>query len=342
MKIYMNKKYNIIDLFCGAGGLSHGFNMAGFHTLLGIDHIDTFVETFSNNHPKSIGLACDITKLSNKKIKELIKNKKVDLIVGGPPCQGFSMAGRRDPKDPRNSLFMEYLRIVKFLKPKYFVLENVRGLLSMKSSNGENVISIIKNEFNKINYDIEYKVLNSANYGVPQKRFRVIVLGTKKGSPKPIYPDISHSKIPDNNLFGDSKPWVGVKEALFDKKDIPKKYFHSEKMIKGFIRRKKENLKKGRGFGAQYLRLDEPSFTISARYYKDGSDALVKYNEKEIRMLTEREAARIQTFPDNYKFSGSRYQVYQQIGNAVPCLMAKAIALKILKSLNNYNSKTSL
>jgi len=189
---------------------------------------------------------------------------------------------------------------------------------------------------------MKYKVLNSANYGVPQKRFRVILLGVRKGLNEASYPDITHSKIVDNNLFVNTKPWIGVKKILLAKKDVPKKYFHSQKMIDGFVRRKKENLKKGTGFGAQYLRLDEPSFTISARYYKDGSDALIKYNEHEIRMLTEREAARIQTFPDNYKFSGSRYQIYQQIGNAVPCLMAKAIGLKILESLNNYNSKISL
>jgi len=335
----MNNQYNIIDLFCGAGGFSEGFTQAGFSTLLGIDHIDTFIKTFEKNHPSGKGVCCDITKLSLSKIDELIEHKPIDVIVGGPPCQGFSMAGPRDKKDPRNSLFMEYIRLVKHLQPTYFVLENVRGLLSMKTAKGEEVITIIQKEFRKIDYNITWDVLNSANYGVPQKRNRVIVLGAKVGEEIPSYPLKTHTQNPSkDNLFDDTQPWVGVGEVLLDKKDVPNNFFHSQKMIDGFVRRKEINKKKGHGFGAQYLSLDRPSYTISARYYKDGADALVKYSDTEIRMLTLLEAARIQTFPDTYEFVGSSREVYTQIGNAVPCLMAKAIALEIIKMLD-WNRK---
>ncbi len=275
-------------------------------------------------------------------IDELIEGKEIHVIVGGPPCQGFSMAGPRDRKDPRNSLFMDYVRVVNHLKPSYFVLENVRGLLSMKTAKGEDVIEIIRKEFKKIHYNIDWKVLNSADYGVPQKRHRVIVLGAIEGKEIPPYPNKTHTKNPDeSNLFDNTIPWVGVGEVLLDKKDVPESYFHSDRMIEGFIRRKEFNLKKGNGFGAQYLSLDKPSYTISARYWKDGADALVKYSETEIRMLTLLEAARIQTFPDDYKFTGSKRDVYTQIGNAVPCLMAKAIALEIFKMLIKNNVITN-
>jgi DNA-cytosine methyltransferase len=245
-------------------------------------------------------------------------------------CQGFSMAGRRDKKDPRNSLFMDFLRFVKFFKPKYFVIENVAGILTMKNAKNELVKDIILEEIEKIGYKVKYKKLLASDYGVPQNRRRVFFIGTQRDH-EIIFPEPTHNK---NNR-------VAVKTILFDKKDVDKSYFHSQKMIDGFVRRKAANKAKGLGFGAQYLRLDEPSFTISARYWKDGADALVKYNETEIRMLTQREAARIQTFPDDYEFVGSKKDVYMQIGNAVPCLLAKHIALAIKKMNDNYLETTN-
>lgn len=119
---------------------------------------------------------------------------------------------------------------------------------------------------------------------------------------------------------------IPVSSTLLDEEKVDKYYFHSEKMIAGFVKRKQTNLEKGNGFGAQYLNLDKPSYTISARYWKDGADALVKYSNTKIRMLTEREVANIQTFPDDYIFKGSRREIYEQLGNAVPCMLAYNIA----------------
>jgi len=316
----MAGKPTVIDLFCGAGGLSTGFRMAGFDVLLGIDNIPVFCETFEKNDKKSI--CRDIREISIDEIKAAIGNKKVDVVAGGPPCQGFSMAGLRDPKDPRNSLFMEFVRIVDGLKPKFFVVENVPGILTMKTAKGEKVADIIVKEFKKIGYTVHPpKKLFAADYGVPQKRKRVFFIGTN--TDKTInFPEPTHRGM-----------WVPVSTILLPKEKVDESFFHSEKMINGFSERKKRNKAKGHGFGAQFLKFDEPSYTISARYWKDGADALVRYSEHEIRMLTPEEAAAIQTFPQGYKFTGSKRDIYTQIGNAVPCLLAKAIAKEIKKSV---------
>ncbi len=322
---------NVIDLFCGAGGLSTGFRMAGFNVILGIDNVPKFCETFEKNDHKSI--CGDIREISVSQIKKKIENEPVDVIVGGPPCQGFSVAGRRDPKDPRNSLFMEFVRIVKGLKPKYFVMENVPGILTMKTKNGDFVKDIIISEFKKAGYNVEAQKLLAADYGVPQKRKRVIFIGTK--TKKPIkFPQPTHLKEPSRKIDGTKvEKWVNVSKVLTPKNKVPEVYFHTQKMIDGFYRRLKANKKKGNGWGAQFLDMDKPSFTISARYWKDGADALIRYSEREIRMLTPDECAAIQTFPKDYIWCGSKRDIYTQIGNAVPCLLGKAIAEEIKKSL---------
>ena len=170
----MKKGLNTIDLFSGAGGLSCGFEQAGFNILLGTDNNKTALETFKLNHPDSKILLGDISEISTKDILKTIDHQKIDVIIGGPPCQGFSLAGDRDPKDPRNSLFKEYLRIVKEIKPKVFIMENVRGILSMKNDSGQKVIDIILGEFKKLSdYNVEIFQVNSADYGVPQRRKRM-------------------------------------------------------------------------------------------------------------------------------------------------------------------------
>jgi DNA (cytosine-5)-methyltransferase 1 len=232
------------------------------------------------------------------------------------------MAGKRDKNDPRNSLFMEYLKFVKYFQPKMFVIENVQGILTMKTEKNEYVIDIIKSECENIGYDIKYSKLVASDFGVPQKRKRVFIIGSKKELNIDVsFPEKTH-KIP-----------VPVKDILLPKEQIDIKYFHSQKMIDGFNRRKEKNKLNNKGFGAQFLKMEEPSYTISARYYKDGSDALVKYSETEIRMLTEKECASIQSFPDNYTFIGPKKEIYEQIGNAVPPLLAKNIAKHLLKYL---------
>jgi DNA (cytosine-5)-methyltransferase 1 len=319
----MKKECNVLDLFCGAGGISEGFRQAGFNTVLGVDHNESALRTFKRNHAQSEIIFGDITKISKNDILNKISGKKIDIIIGGPPCQGFSMAGKRVPNDPRNSLFREYLRLVREIKPKVFVMENVRGLLSMKDSQGQKVIEIILNEFRKIkNYSVELHAVNAANYGVPQIRQRIFVIGIKKGYkfnfPEPFY---------------NRETWRGVKSLLIRQNKTDKKYFYSDKLIKGFLRREKENKKRKLGFGWQFINPDKPSYTISARYWKDGAEALIKYSDKKIRRLTPKECALIQTFPKGYRFEGNEREVYQQIGNAVPPKLAFCIAKAVREAL---------
>ena len=326
-----NSKPTVVDLFCGAGGLSEGFRMAGYKILLGTDIDKYAISTFKKNNKRAKTISEDIRTVSGEKIKELLADQKVDVVVGGPPCQGFSNAGMRDPNDPRNSLFMEFVRIVGTLRPEWIVMENVPGILTMKTSSGELVKDIILKEFDRIGYKVKTKILLAADYGVPQKRRRVIFLGTRTGN-QITFPLETYSNRPKKLLNGIvQKKWIGVGNLL--EKKVDKKYYHTARMIEGFKRRKAENEASGNGFGWQILDMAEPSYTISARYWKDGSDAIVQYSENKARMLTEREVARIQSFPDDYQFVGPKREVYRQIGNAVPCLLAKALAIEIKSKL---------
>jgi len=333
----MKKRLNVIDIFSGCSGLSTGFSKENFNVILGIDFFESALKTFKENHPNSKILNKDIKKVTGKEIKKLTGNKKTHVIVGGPPCQGFSMAGKRRPNDPRNSLFMEYVRLVKELNPDFFVMENVRGILSMKNGKGEKVIDIILKEFENIKergkkkYGVELHRVNTADYGVPQKRNRIFIIGHKPKY-KFSFPKETHSK-----KGGKLKKWVGLKDIIIPKSKVDKKYFYSQKLIDGFIRRGKKNKKRKMGFGWQFLNKNEPSTTISARYYKDGAEALVKYNnsykEGSIRRLTPKECALIQSFPKSFKFEGTDNEIYLQIGNAVPPKMAQVIAKPIKKAL---------
>jgi DNA (cytosine-5)-methyltransferase 1 len=310
-----------IDLFCGCGGLTQGLKDAGIEVVCGVDIWDKAIETYRHNQ-MHFGLCEDIKSLDPQDIADLIEMRNIDIIVGGPPCQGFSLAGKRDKNDPRNSLFMEYLRFVDFFKPKLVIMENVPGILSMKTVNGDKVIDLIVEEFRRIGYTVEYKVLHAADFEVPQMRKRVIFFG------KPI-----DSHIELSHPLPVSKTHIPVKSVILTKDAVDTSYFLSEKALNG-IRAKKERMKTaGNGFGAQFLDLERPCYTIPARYYKDGYDALVKYDESCVRRLTEKEVARVQTFPELYKFKGNKKDVYMQMGNAVPCKLAYHIGLHAIKLL---------
>jgi DNA (cytosine-5)-methyltransferase 1 len=316
--------YKVVDLFAGAGGLTNGFYNKNYDILFGVEHDKYAAQTYSANfsHP----LYCqDIRELKTEELVE--KYGKADIVIGGPPCQGFSMAGRRDTKDPRNSLFMDYLRFVKDFEPKYFIMENVPGILTMKTEANEKVVDILHQEISKIGYNVKWKILLACDYGTPQKRKRVIFMGWKNDIAEPNFPN------PTNSL----ENYVCMKDVLLDKKDVPQKYYHSQKMIDGFRKRKAENKKNGKGFGAQFIKENEPCYTISARYYKDGSDALVYYSDSEIRKLTEKEVAKIQGFPENFIFPCSSVQTYKQIGNAVAGQLSIAIANSLLEVLQEVN-----
>lgn len=181
-----------IDLFCGCGGLSLGFEMAGFKIIAGLDIEKHFIETWKNNHTGT-SIRGDISDKEvrfnlHNTVKKNLNGKPLDLIIGGPPCQGFSTAGWRSKEDPRNNLWNHYLDVVATLRPKYFIIENVLGLLS-STQQGKSVIENMNHEFRKINYTIEYHKMNAAEFGVPQLRRRIFIIGTEKKSPKYKFPN---------------------------------------------------------------------------------------------------------------------------------------------------------
>ena len=166
-------KLNVLDLFCGAGGLSCGFERSGFNIVLGIDNDAKALETFEANHNGAKSICGDITSIGYEDIKKVIGNQQIDVIIGGPPCQGFSLSGPRNFNDPRNKLYLSYIRLVEEIQPRAFVIENVPGLVGLFK--GEVKDSIIE-RLNALGYDVKYKILCAADYGVPQSRKRVILL----------------------------------------------------------------------------------------------------------------------------------------------------------------------
>ncbi|MFH1745025.1 MAG: DNA (cytosine-5-)-methyltransferase [bacterium] len=194
---------NVLDLFCGSGGLSKGFEWAGFNIVAANDNFNYACETYKNNHKKTILIEGDIT---NKDVKEKlynsIKGKKIDIIIGGPPCQGFSYAGKRIVDDPRNFLFKEFVEVVKKIKPKVILVENVEGILT--SNNGKTFESI-KESFSDLGYKMHGKKMHAVKFGVPQKRKRVVMIGVLSGNPEDCYPE---------EIITDEARYISVKDAI--------------------------------------------------------------------------------------------------------------------------------
>lgn len=199
------KVKNLLDLFCGAGGLSLGFDWAGFNVVIANDNFKQACETYRANHENTILIEGDIT---DKNIQDNVlknsKKAKVDIVVGGPPCQGFSHAGKRMIDDPRNFLYKEFVNIVKKIKPKVFVLENVEGIMTI---NGGKTFEEIKNHFKELGYSVAGHKLHAVQYGVPQKRKRVIIIGTLTGNPEEFFP---------KPLICDEKNYISTKDAIGD------------------------------------------------------------------------------------------------------------------------------
>lgn len=302
-----------IDLFAGCGGMSKGFELAGFECVGFVEFWQPAIDTHLNNCP-GVLIGKDITQIKDEEIEKYAG--KVDLICGGPPCQGFSMAGKRDPKDPRNKLFLEFVRFLNIIKPKFFVMENVVGIASMKDADGNSVFNEIMRCFDKIGYKVEVKVLDSSNYGVPERRRRAIFIGNNQGK---------------KNEF------PGFKEKIFLKEVLNLPYVENEEIQHIYEKKDKKNnykfshVKEGENYGSfkssnKKLKMDNFACTIT----KGGRYIHPVYN----RFISVREAARIQSFPDDFKFSGSINNMYAQIGNAVPVKMAEAIGEKIKENIN--------
>lgn len=322
---------NFIDLFSGAGGLSCGFVMAGFNPIASVEIMPEAVETYKYNfiQQKKFDEKVETRDIRLPEVKEKlyqsVTGKKVDVIIGGFPCQGFSMAGYRVVEDPRNSLYKEMKEIVEKLKPEYVVMENVEGLRSML--NGKVEQKIIE-DYEKIGYKINLTVLNSADYGVPQTRKRVIFVGNRIGKtnyhPKPMFEE------KDYRTLGQCiKKYMNIEENSEINHVFTK---HTEEM-----KQRLNDVPEGKSLYKNYSDAwkkspwSKPSCTIKENH--GGTNI----HPKLPRCLTARELAALQSFPDDFIFKGSKKWQLVQIGNAVPPLMGKAIGLAIRKMIDDDN-----
>lgn len=369
-----------IDLFSGCGGLTLGFKMAGFESILASDIDENCEKTFRYNFPDTPFICKDINEITKDEVDKLILGKYPDIIIGGPPCQGFSLANKNRNKtedDPRNRLFYQFVKFIEWYSPKAFVMENVKGLLSMK--NGE-VIKTIIDTFSNAGqgYYVDKRILCAKDFGVPQMRERVIIIGFRKDLgifptfPAPngeeITVDMAISDLPliysgegSDVMAYDSKPQNRYQEMMRKGSEMVHNHVamkHTKRLIDRFnailpgqslldvwdthgaVKRGAPTEKSSSKFGQNNQRVfgDKPAPTIAASFQSNFIHPHLNRN------FTAREGARLQSFPDTFIFQGMRTKMswekglsqYQQIGNAVPVLLAKAIADNIKKQLAQH------
>lgn len=341
------KSFKFIDLFSGCGGLSCGLEMAGHECLLGVDANKDAIASFAANHKHAQTYLGDIKKLSEKKLKELLKNQNIDMVVGGPPCQGFSTVGRGEVGDVRNQLFKEFVRIVKVTNPKVIIFENVTGLVAKKN---QVILKQIFQYFERLGYTMDARVLSAEEFGVPEKRRRTIIMGVKDA--ECLFPELTHGtrvnkkhrtvaealkqlkaldgkiynhdiaaaqikKIEDRKRLEFIPAGSGIRYEADEKKFLPKKLWYG-------VEWSKLREKRFRQTRLQRLPLNGPAPTIL-------TSRTSYYHPVEPRYLTPREAAACQSFPNEFIFSGSQTAMFRQIGNAVPPLLAMALGEAIKK-----------
>lgn len=363
-----NKKYNVVDLFSGAGGLSRGFMDANFNVVLGVDYDDAALKTFKENHGHAEAMKLDLFDHNNiEKIYKYVKEREIelDVLVGGPPCQGFSLAGKREEFDKRNVLYSAMVKTAEKLKPKVVILENVPGMLTLYDGAGA---KRVEEDFARIGYKIHTpKVLYAPEYGVPQIRKRVFFVMTLrekiKGEfsyPLPIFTENEFISCKDaignlpslenasdfslNQIFDyESEPQNAYEKLMRQNSEkiynhTPTK--HTDETIrlislvpegKNYKALPKEELKKRTfKYNEALTRYDgsKPSRTIDTGHR-------THFHYKWNRIPTVREAARLQSFPDDFIFYGNKQEQYKQVGNAVPPLLGKAVALQVKELLDN-------
>ena len=359
--------YKFIDLFCGCGGLSLGFKQAGFTPLVGIDFKQAAIDTYKENFTESKGICIDISTMNEEMIKSEIKDfEEVDVIIGGPPCQGFSNANKNyvEEDDPRNKLFFEFIKFVDIIKPKVVVIENVPQIITKNNGYAKKRITEI---FTKRGYHVTNAILDASEYGVPQKRMRnffIITLNSefnmdsikksnKKISVKEAIGELYDFEESEDKIFKlVKKPRTEYQKYLRNDrdevfnhdihypaeiqqkrisyvpqggnwKDVPEELWVTE-------RTKKTGRKNRHSSAYKRLKEDDVSVTIDA-----GNQHSNYYHPIYNRIPTVREAARIQSFPDEFVFSGTMTEQYLQVGNAVPPILAKRIAEAIKEKLDN-------
>ncbi len=354
-------RYNVLDLFCGCGGLSRGFIDAGFNVSLGIDFDDMALETFRHNHEGAVGMKLDLFDLDNvDKIKAFFdeKGQTVDVLVGGPPCQGFSLAGPRQVDDSRNVLYRAMVKTATILRPKAVVLENVPGMIQL---HGGLVKDKIIEDFTRLGYKMsEPKILYAPEYGVPQIRKRVFFVGLLDSKeffkyPEPILKPSEY--VTCEQAIGDLPALIDiVGEEVQDYECPPQSKYqevmrdgslsihnntgtiHDEK-TKKFIAMVPEG-KNYRSLPPEYAGIYKYHEALT-RYHSQKPSPTINtchrshFHYKWNRIPTVRESARLQSFKDTFIFYGNKAQQYRQVGNAVPPLLGKAVAGEIIKWLDS-------
>jgi DNA (cytosine-5)-methyltransferase 1 len=347
-----------LDFFCGIGGLTIGMERAGLRTIGGIDKWAKAKQTFEHNLDHDCMLA-DLEEVSVREIEEYfdIRKAEVDIIVGGPPCQGFSTVGKRESDDPRNRLWQHYRDLVDEIRPYYVVIENVEGMVV---DNGGRVRDNVIEAFNEVGYQMKSRILTSADYGVPQLRKRVFFIGWLDGLKEPSYPAPTHTE----------NEYVSVEEAIFDlppltageksekyldepQTDFQKKRRgdaeklhnheaanHTKKLVEiishvpdgGNRKSIPDHLQPKSGFHNSYSRLAswKPAVAVTSNMRKPSSARCT--HPKQDRGLTVREGLRLQSFDDDFVVLSNRTSQYEQVGNAVPPLLAEQVGLEILKA----------
>lgn len=346
----MMKRHKVIDLFCGCGGLSEGFKLAGYEIVGGVDFNQPAINTYNRNFVGSKGICCDLLTMDKDKIaQEFGDLKDIDVIIGGPPCQGFSSANRykNEGEDPRNKLFFEFVKFVDLAKPKVILIENVRGIVTSNNGYAKDRITEI---FEERGYSVSYKILNAAEYGIPQNRFRnffVMIKGDESFDFSKVKMSGKETTVFDaiGELYNfedhDSNDAI---ELLNDPDSIYRKYLRSSnnKVYNHEVRYPAEKVQHRISFVPQggnwrnvpedlwptdrnnrhssaYKRLDEnqPSCTIDT-----GNNHSNYFHPLYNRIPTVREAARLQSFPDDFVFVGNRSEQYRQVGNAVSTIIS--------------------
>ena len=353
-------KYTVLDLFCGAGGLSRGFIDAGFSVVLGVDFDDMALKTFSCNHEGAVGMKLDLFNLDNVNIiKEFFDSHgySLDVLVGGPPCQGFSLAGPRQIDDSRNVLYRAMVKTAEVLKPKVVVIENVPGMIQL---HGGLVKEKVLSDFSKLGYTMaEPKVLYAPDYGIPQIRKRVVFVGLLNSDTEFQYPKPILSKdeyITCEEAIGDLPALIDIigekiqqyetepqSEYQRQRRAGSKAIYNHEGTIhdpktKKFIAMVPEG-KNYRSLPPEYAGIYKYHEALTRYHSKKPSPTIntghrSHFHYKWNRIPTVRESARLQSFDDTFIFYGNKSQQYRQVGNAVPPLLGKAIALEIKQWLS--------
>lgn len=349
------KQYTFIDLFSGAGGMSYGFEMAGFKPLLAIDNWQDALDTYKRNNPSVRTLCADLASANIEEIVDGYNLKDVDLIVGGPPCQGFSVAGKRIVDDVRNKLYKSFVGFVAVCQPKVFVMENVPNILSI--GEGRVKDSIIS-DFSRLGYEVECKVLTASDFGVPQNRRRAIFVGTKNGAfifPSPTVldrittsqaiSDLPEESVSDGSDYqtmaqSDYQRWARTDSLAIYNQDTTA---HNEKTVRiislvpdgGNYKDLPEEFRNTRKVHIAWTRLNsrKPSITIDTGHRHHFHYC---YN----RIPTVRECARIQSFPESFSLAGvSESKQYKAIGNAVPPVLMWYVARAVSKALKSLTAE---